>query len=147
MCTSEYQAVRNATGMVAAASSETPSGTGVNTCASAVQWVAKLSRANPITASPGCKLVTPGPTRSTRPAHSKPNTAPASPSSSTSSSSRPFASMTSRKFRPDAEISTSTSPGSGARRVASIQSNRAWAPCALSFSRAAGTGDAAFMLG
>jgi len=83
--------------------------------------LAKDAGANAITASPAATSVTPAPTRVTMPDTSIPKVGPQKPSSTASSGSKPIAYMTSRKFKPAActSISTSSSAiesGSGSAR-------------------------------
>ena len=62
----------NTSGMAAASSQESRAGTGTASRASMSAYSAKPPAQRPITRSPGARLVTPAPTRSTSPAHSAP---------------------------------------------------------------------------
>ncbi len=136
-CTRPYQAVRKATGSVAAASSDTPAGTGSTAAAGTVVCVAKEPGAKATISSPGRMSATPSPTRTTLPAHSKPRVGPAKPLASMSSPISPCANITSRKFSAAAAISISISPASGARRGSARHTRRSSEPGRCMASRAA----------
>ena len=144
-----YSAVRKATGTAAASSKESSGGLRTTRDAGTVTKERKEPGANPITGSPTRNSRTPGPTVRTTPAPSSPR-GPASPGY------RPSVLRTSRKLRPVARSSISTSPGPGARRSCGrsvrlsskprsrTKSSTAWVgPCAPWAGESQGTSRAA----
>lgn len=130
--------MRKATGVVAAASEDSPWGAAATTISGTTMWVEKPDWAKATTRSPGLKAVTPAPTAATRPAHSRPSRGPAKPSSRISSGSIDRAQSTSRKLRPVASTAISIWPGPGATRSAGPQCISLRPPVVLRSSRAAG---------